>query len=42
MLQCWQEDPNDRPSFKKLVSMLETMAESNADQVILDVELKVV
>ncbi len=33
MLQCWQEDPNDRPSFKKLVSMLETMAESNADQI---------
>ncbi|XP_071799489.1 angiopoietin-1 receptor-like [Asterias amurensis] len=33
MLQCWQEDPNGRPSFKKLVSDLETMADSKEDQI---------
>ncbi|XP_033636580.1 hepatocyte growth factor receptor-like [Asterias rubens] len=33
MLQCWQEDPNSRPSFKKLVTDLETMADSKEDQI---------
>ncbi|XP_071800020.1 tyrosine-protein kinase receptor Tie-1-like [Asterias amurensis] len=33
MLQCWQEDPDDRPSFKKLVSVLKTMADSKEDQI---------
>ncbi|XP_071799494.1 angiopoietin-1 receptor-like [Asterias amurensis] len=33
MVKCWQEDPDDRPSFKKLVSILETMADSKEDQI---------
>ncbi|XP_033636801.1 tyrosine-protein kinase receptor Tie-1-like, partial [Asterias rubens] len=33
MLKCWQDNPNDRPSFKKLVSVLKKMADSNADQI---------
>ncbi|XP_071799993.1 tyrosine-protein kinase receptor Tie-1-like [Asterias amurensis] len=33
MLKCWQDNPDDRPSFKKLVSVLKKMADSNADQI---------
>ncbi|XP_071800220.1 scavenger receptor cysteine-rich type 1 protein M130-like isoform X2 [Asterias amurensis] len=33
MTQCWQEDPGDRPSFKKLVSILTRMTTGNTDQV---------
>ncbi|XP_071800003.1 uncharacterized protein [Asterias amurensis] len=33
MLKCWQDNPDDRPSFKKLVSVLKQMADSNADQI---------
>ncbi|XP_038066658.1 tyrosine-protein kinase receptor Tie-1-like [Patiria miniata] len=32
MLQCWQEDPNDRPPFKKLALVLKTMDHSHNKQ----------
>ncbi|XP_038066655.1 angiopoietin-1 receptor-like [Patiria miniata] len=32
MLQCWKEDPKDRPPFKRLASVLGTMAHSHKQQ----------
>ncbi|XP_078379935.1 tyrosine-protein kinase receptor Tie-1-like [Oculina patagonica] len=29
MLQCWQENPNDRPTFSKLKDTITRMAQSN-------------
>ncbi|KAL9964713.1 hypothetical protein ACROYT_G028392 [Oculina patagonica] len=31
MLQCWQENPNDRPTFSKLKDTITRMAQSNND-----------
>ncbi|XP_071800226.1 tyrosine-protein kinase receptor Tie-1-like [Asterias amurensis] len=33
MLKCWQEKPEERPSFKKIVSVLTTMNENQDDQI---------
>ena len=35
MLKCWREKPNERPSFKNIVSVLTTMTENQDDQVLL-------
>ncbi|XP_022111573.1 tyrosine-protein kinase receptor Tie-1-like isoform X2 [Acanthaster planci] len=32
MTQCWQEDPKERPAFKKLTSILKTMAENQIEK----------
>ncbi|XP_033627918.1 fibroblast growth factor receptor 2-like isoform X3 [Asterias rubens] len=33
MLKCWREKPNERPSFKNIVSVLTTMTENQDDQI---------
>ncbi|XP_071800225.1 angiopoietin-1 receptor-like isoform X2 [Asterias amurensis] len=33
MLKCWQEKPDERPSFKKIVSVLTTMTENQDDEI---------
>ena len=29
MLDCWKEEPDERPSFEQLISALETMMEKD-------------
>lgn len=33
MLDCWHEDPNQRPSFSELVEHLGNLLQANAQQV---------
>ena len=34
MLKCWREKPDERPSFKNIVTVLTTMTENQDDQVL--------
>ena len=41
MLQCWHENPSDRPSFTDLYTRLDDMLSQTSDDYISDLEINV-